>query len=99
VTLVPRGYAGKNDTPDQYFVCDACGQATYEIVSVTQRDIRLYRYAANGPFSRDGINYIIRRILKVGFDEHLLYLRPLPVEEEEQEGLTRSASGGMSGQR
>src|SRR5262245_61813601 len=75
VTVIPRGYAGQTDTADQYFICQHCGQITYEIVATTQREIRLHRYEAGGPFSREGQTYQIRRILKVGFDEFLLYLQ------------------------
>jgi hypothetical protein len=78
--LTPRGYAGRTDTPHQYLTCQSCGQVIYEIMSVSQREIRLHRYEANGLFAREGVTYRIRRILKVGFDEFLLYLRVVEAE-------------------
>jgi hypothetical protein len=92
VTVIPRGYAGRTDTADQYFICQHCGQITYEIVATSLREIRLHRYEAGGAFHREGHSYQIKRILKVGFDEYLLYLQfappppPEPVSQEEQEG-------------
>jgi hypothetical protein len=76
-----RGYAGQSDTPHQYVTCQDCGQVTYEILSVTQREIRLYRYEQNGILAREGATYQIRRLLKVGFDEYLLYLRLIEIEK------------------
>jgi hypothetical protein len=80
-----RGYAGRTDTPHQYWTCQQCGQVIYEILSVAQRDIRLNRYEAGGVVVRDNLTYAIQRILKVGFDEHLLYLKPVLVEPDEPE--------------
>jgi hypothetical protein len=62
-------------------ICQDCGQVTYEILSVTQREIRLYRYEQNGILAREGATYQIRRLLKVGFDEYLLYLRLIEIEK------------------
>jgi hypothetical protein len=78
-----RGYAGTTDTPHQYVTCRRCGQVVYEIVSVSQRDIRLYRYEAGGVLARDGVTYQIKRMLKVGFDEYLLYLRVIELDRPE----------------
>ena len=83
-----RGFAGRSDSPHQYLTCRACGQVVFEIVSVAQREIRLNRYEAGGVFVRDNLTYEIRRILKVGFDEHLLYLRVLSVEATEPDTRT-----------
>ena len=47
---------------------------------MSQRDIRLYRYEVNMVIEREGQRYRVRRILKVGFDEYLLYLRAEPIE-------------------
>jgi ribosomal protein L37E len=96
VTVVPRGFAGKTDTSDQYLLCQRCGQKTYEIVSVTQRDLRLYQYAVNHRYERDGITYRIRRVLKVGFDEFLLYLQADPPAREEVERPTSAVENGTS---
>jgi hypothetical protein len=76
----PRGYAGRTDTPHQYSTCESCGLVIYEIMSVSQREIRLHRYEPNGLFAREGVTYRIRRILKVGFDEFLLYLKVVEAE-------------------
>lgn len=76
VTVVPRGFTGRTDTADQYRLCQECGHVTYEIVAVSQRDLRLHRYAPEGLYERDGRRYTIRRVLKVGFNEYLLYVQP-----------------------
>lgn len=90
-----RGYAGRTDTPHQYLTCQSCGQIIYEIMSVTQRDIRLYRYEVNGLLTHEGLTYQIRRVLKVGFDEYLLYLKVVAVEQPDDNGeATRSAPAG-----
>lgn len=75
LTLIRRGFAGKTDTADQYWRCLDCQQTILEIVSLGQREIRLGRFEAGGSYQRDGLSYSIRRILKVGFDEFLLYLQ------------------------
>jgi hypothetical protein len=80
-----RGYAGRTDTPHQYLTCQSCGQIIYEIMSVTQRDIRLYRYEVNGLLAREGLTYQIRRVLKVGFDEYLLYLKVVAVDRPDDD--------------
>ncbi|MCC6625931.1 MAG: zinc ribbon domain-containing protein [Chloroflexi bacterium] len=88
----PRGFAGRSDTPHQYLTCQQCGQIVYEILSVTQRDIRLNRYEAGAVVVRDSLTYTVRRILKVGFDEHLLYLKVLAAEPDEPETPAAPAS-------
>ena len=89
--LTPRGYAGTVDSPDQFITCRACGRVTYEILAVSQRDIRLHNYAAGGYLDRDGQRYRIRRVLKVGFNEHLLYVQ--------RESETSPESGPTGGRR
>ncbi|HEU0114162.1 MAG TPA: hypothetical protein VFQ80_05775 [Thermomicrobiales bacterium] len=75
-----RGYTGPTDEVDQYFTCSACGKVTYELVAKTAREMRLGRYQA-GDVYQDRANqtrYQITRILKVGANEFLIYLRPMP---------------------
>ena len=76
VMVVPRGFVGQSNSPDQYRLCQQCGYITYEIVAVQQRDLRLHRYEANARYERDGASYRVRRVLKAGFNEYLLYLQP-----------------------
>ena len=80
VRFVQRGYAGPTDEVDQYVVCEGCGKTTYEIVAKTAREMRLGRYKP-GDFYRDrtqNTQYIISRVLRVGYNEFLIYLRPIP---------------------
>lgn len=79
--IVQRGYAGKTDTNDQYFRCRTCGKVTWEMVSKTAQEVRLGRYEAGQAFTERGDRYLIRRVLKVGFNEYLLYLKPSPLHE------------------
>ena len=89
VVQTPRGYAGRTDTPHQYSTCESCGQVIYEIMSASQREIRLHRYEPNSLFAREGVTYRISRILKVGFDEFLLYLKVVeaerPADDDDEE--------------
>lgn len=78
VEFVQRGFAGKTDAHDQYFRCCACGKTTWEIVSKTAQEVRIARYEAGKSFLERGDRYVIKRVLKVGFNEYLLYLRPSP---------------------
>lgn len=91
----PRGYAGHADTPHQYLTCRECGQVIYEILSATQREIRLYRFEVNSLVTRGELTYQIRRILKVGFDEYLIYLKLVsvdrPAEPADEGDLSPSA--------
>lgn len=76
---VQRGLIGGRQSKDQYVQCLDCGRKTYEIVALNDRDIRVNRYVVNGEYrdtSRQ-TRYTIYRILKVGFNEFLLYLRPI----------------------
>lgn len=86
VDTVQRGYAGKTDENDQFFRCHACGKVTWEMVSKTAQEIRLGRYEPGKPFTERGDRYLIRRVLKVGFNEYLLYLKPLPLRDTSNEG-------------
>ena len=78
-SFVHRGYTGPTDEINQYFSCNACKKITYELVSKTAREMRIGRYRAGGTF-RDAENqtrYQVSRVLKVGINEYLVYLRPL----------------------
>ncbi len=79
VESVRRGFAGKTDGTDQYVRCHACGKTTWEMVSKTAQEVRLGRYEAGKSFTERGDRYVIRRLLKVGFNEYLLYLKPAPL--------------------
>jgi hypothetical protein len=80
-----RGLTGPTDERDQYVTCHDCGRLTYEIVSRTSRDMRVGQFRAGGTF-RDNARqtkYSISRVLKVGFNEFLLYLKPIfPTNDE-----------------
>ena len=78
IRRVRRGYAGQIDTPDQYFTCNDCGETTYEIVSRSGRELRVDRLEPGRRFKYEGSEYIVSRILKVGLDEALVYVRPAP---------------------
>jgi hypothetical protein len=86
VEMVQRGFAGKTDGNDQYFRCRQCGKTTWEMVSKTAQEVRIGRYQVGKSFTERGDRYVIRRILKVGFNEHLLYLKPAPLPEHENAG-------------
>ncbi len=81
VDQVQRGFAGKTDGNDQYFHCRSCGKTTWEMVSKTAQEVRLGRYEAGKAFMERGDRYMIKRVLKVGFNEYLLYLRPAPRQD------------------
>lgn len=81
-----RGLTGPTDERDQYFTCEACGRRTYEIVSRTNRDMRVGQFRTGGSF-RDNARqtkYTITRVLKAGFNEVLLYLKPVLPESDER---------------
>jgi transposase-like protein len=78
-SFVHRGYTGPTDEIDQYFTCNACHRKTFELIAKTAREMRLGRFRAGGTW-RDQDNqtrYQISRVLKVGVNEYLVYLRPL----------------------
>jgi hypothetical protein len=82
--LVQRGYTGPTDEIHQYFHCKKCGKVTYEIVAKTAREMRLGRFHAGGIYKdiAHQTRYQVSRVLKVGINEYLLYLKPLPVEAD-----------------
>ncbi len=94
VRLTSRGYTGPTDEVDQYFTCGNCRKTTYELVAKTAREMRLGRFRAGGlykdPTSQD--RYQISRVLKVGVNEFLIYLKPL-VEGEDEAAFAGRASG------
>ena len=77
--LIQRGYTGPTDEVDQYFTCDSCGRVTYELVSKTAREMRLGRFRPGGVYQDRGsrTRYHVSRILKVGVNEYLIYLKPI----------------------
>ena len=77
--LVPRGYTGPTDAIDQYFTCGNCGKITYEMVAKTAREMRLGRFRPGGVYQDRAhrTRYHVNRILKVGVNEYLIYLKPL----------------------
>lgn len=76
VAFVPRGWADLANAADQYFRCLHCGRVTYEIVSRTAREIRAGRITPGRTVREAGHFYVVRRVLKVGVNEYLVYLRP-----------------------
>jgi hypothetical protein len=78
--FVQRGLTGPTDETDQYLMCRECGLKTFDFVAKTSREMRLGRYRAGAIFrdSTSGTRYEITRVYKVGSNEHLLYLKPLP---------------------
>jgi len=92
IRLISRGYTGPTDEVDQYFTCASCGQTTYELVAKTAREMRLGRYRSGGIY-KDPANqtrYHISRVLKVGVNEFLIYLKPLVDGEAD---VAENASG------
>jgi hypothetical protein len=83
-TLVQRGYTGPTDEVNQYYTCDACGKVTYELVAKTAREMRLGRFRPGGIYkdNKHQTRYQVIRVLKVGLNEFLIYLKPLPEAEE-----------------
>ena len=77
--LVQRGFVGPTDERDQYFTCSSCNRLTYEIVSRTVRDMKLGQFRVGGTYrdSARQTRYTISRVLKVGFNELLLYVKPV----------------------
>lgn len=77
--LVQRGLAGATDEHDQYFTCQDCGRVTYEIVSRTPKDVRIQRMETGRQVRIAGDEYSVSRVLKVGLNESLVYLKPIIV--------------------
>jgi hypothetical protein len=77
--FVQRGFTGPTDERDQYVTCNDCGRLTFEIVSRTVRDMRLGQFRSGGIFrdSSRQTKYTISRVLKVGMNEFLLYVKPI----------------------
>jgi hypothetical protein len=84
--LVQRGLIGPTDERDQYFTCRNCDRLTYEIISRTMRDMRVGQFRAGGTFrdSARQTRYHINRVLKVGMNEFLLYLKPITRQQAER---------------
>ncbi len=83
IRLVQRGYTGPTDEVNQYFICLGCGKTTYELVAKTAREMRLGRFRAGGIY-KDNANqtrYHVSRVLKVGLNEYLIYLKPIVGQE------------------
>lgn len=79
VRLIQRGFTGPTDERDQYISCNNCKRLTYEIISRSTRDMRLGQYRTGGTY-RDTVRqakYDITRVLKVGSNEFLLYVKPI----------------------
>jgi hypothetical protein len=74
--LVQRGFAGTTDDHNQYFTCNACGKVTFEILSRTPREIRVGRLDPGRQVRHEGGEYVVSRVLKVGLNESLVYLKP-----------------------
>lgn len=90
--LVQRGLTGPTDERDQYIVCNKCNRITYEILSRSNRDMRVSQFRT-GSTVRDNATqtkYIINRVLKVGVNEYLLYVKPI---------IRRESSDNESGLR
>jgi len=89
--LVQRGLTGPTDERDQYIVCKNCQRITYEILSRSNRDMRVSQFRA-GSTVRDNASqtkYTINRVLKVGVNEYLLYVKPITRREspDDEAGL------------
>lgn len=75
--LVARGLTGMTDEANQYYRCDDCGRVTFEIISRTAREVRAERLEPGKQLREAGKPYVVRRVLKVGFNEYLVYVRPV----------------------
>lgn len=71
-----RGLIGPTDESDQYYRCEECGRVTYEIIARSARQVRAARIEPGRSIREGGNLYEVRRVLKVGLDEYLIYLRP-----------------------
>lgn len=79
VQLIQRGFTGPTDERDQYITCNTCKRLTYEIISRNTRDMRMGQYQTGGTYrdTRRQTKYDITRVLKVGSNEYLLYVKPI----------------------
>jgi hypothetical protein len=69
--------------------CNECDRLTFEIISKTVRDMRVGQFRVGGNY-RDAARqtkYTITRVLKVGMNECLLYVKPI-VRVESDSGRT-----------
>jgi transposase-like protein len=91
--LVMRGYTGPTDETDQYFTCNDCEKVTYELVAKTAREMRLGRFRAGGVYQDRAhhTRYQVSRVLKVGLNEYLVYLKPVLASE-----LATTSSAGAA---
>jgi len=89
--LIQRGYTGPTDEVDQYYTCSACGKVTYELVAKTSREMRLGRFRAGSVYQdrTHHTKYEVSRVLKVGINEYLIYLKPI-LQPEVAVSRTRS---------
>ncbi len=74
--LVHRSLADLANETDQYYRCEDCGRVTYEIVARTAREVKAGRIEPGKSIREAGKLYTVRRVLKVGVNEYLVYLRP-----------------------
>jgi hypothetical protein len=75
-TWTKRGLIGPTDESDQFYQCRDCGRITFEIVARTSRDLKVNQIAPGKVILQAGDPYVVSRVLKVGLDEFLVYLRP-----------------------
>ncbi len=82
---IQRGFVGPTDDRNQYLKCHRCDRTTYEIVSRTARDMRVGQFRVGGTWRdiQGQAKYTITRILKVGMNESLLYVKPVIRAEQE----------------
>ena len=60
-------------------MCNACGKTTYQLIAKTAREMRLGRYKPGDVYQdrQQNTRYTINRVLRVGQNEFLIYLKPL----------------------
>lgn len=75
---VQRGFAGSTDEKDQFYTCQNCGQVTYEILARSERELKLHRFEPGRKVTHAGWEYTVSRVLKIGLNESLVYLKPDP---------------------
>lgn len=75
---VQRGFVGPTDDRNQYLTCNGCDRLTFEIISKTVRDMRVGQFRVGGAYrdTTSQTRYTITRVLKVGINECLLYVKP-----------------------
>lgn len=72
-----RGLAGATDERDQFLTCAVCATTTYEIVSRTRKELIAGRMEQGREVRVAGQPYTVSRVLRVGVNEHLVYLKPV----------------------